>query len=129
MNPSARKVTFDPALFRALLSQHQQSLDPERRWLLLEAMHVVGQTHFVPHWISHWRMLAQALEEGDRVEMLGQLMRLALVPVGHALGRLPLGNPGRANVSAFKPMEVSEDIARVIAEATGGTWVSEADRP
>ena len=90
---------------------------------------MVGQTHFASHWISHWRMLAQAREEGYRAEMLGQLIRLALVPVGHALGRLPLGNPGRANVSAFKPMEVSEGIARVIAEAKGGTWVFGADRP
>jgi hypothetical protein len=127
MNPSAQAVAFDPALFQALLSQHQQALAPGQRWLLLEAMHVVGQTRLVPHWISHWRMLAQARQDGDWAELFGQLMRLALVPLGHTLGRLPLGNPGRANVSAFAPMVVREDIARAIAQARAG--VVGAGRP
>lgn len=30
--------------------------------------------------------------------------------------RLPLGNPGRANVSAFAPMPLRPDIAEVIAQ-------------
>jgi hypothetical protein len=44
-----------------------------------------------------------------------------LVPVGHALGRLPLGNPGRSNVSALRPMPVREDIAAVIERARAGS--------
>ena len=32
------------------------------------------------------------------------LADILLVPLGHLSGRLPLGNPGRATVSAFAPM-------------------------
>ncbi|MFD2377205.1 DUF3703 domain-containing protein [Ottowia pentelensis] len=39
----------------------------------------------------------------DWPEVAGQLLRLALVPLGHLSGRLPIGNPGRATVSAFEP--------------------------
>ncbi|MCI5069066.1 MAG: DUF3703 domain-containing protein [Acidovorax sp.] len=91
--------------------------DINQRWLVLEAAHVVGQTHFGPHWRVHVAMLLLAWRTADRKEILGQAMRLALVPVGHAVHRLPLGNPGRANVSAFAPMPVRSDIAQVIARA------------
>lgn len=43
-------------------------------------------------------------------------MRLARVPLGHVVHRLPLGNPGRSNVSACVPMLVRADIAQVIAQ-------------
>lgn len=42
---------------------------------------------------------------------------LLLVPLGHLTGRLPIGNPGRAHVSAFRPMAVRADIAEAIAQA------------
>lgn len=112
-------VAFDPALFETLLTRYQGASERNQRWLLLEAAHVVGQTRFAPHWKTHVLMLAQARREGDWPEVAGQLMRLALVPLGHALGRLPLGNPGRSNVSAFRPMPVRDDIARTIHEAGG----------
>ena len=42
------------------------------------------------------------------------MMRIALVPVGHLLGRLPVGNTGGANFSAFKPMDIPPDLERLI---------------
>ena len=50
-------------------------------------------------------------------EAFGQLFRLALVPLGHLTGRLPAGNPGRATVSAFRPMPVRADLRALIAQA------------
>lgn len=119
MTTPTETVHFDPVVFDALLAQYQDVAPGERdaRWLLLEAAHVVGQTRFVPHLKTHMLMFGQARHEGDWSEMAGQLMRLALVPLGHALGRLPLGNPGRSNVSAFQPMPVRDDIAQAIASA------------
>jgi hypothetical protein len=45
--------------------------------------------------------------------------RLALVPLGHLSGRLPLGNPGRSTVSAFEPLPVRPELAEMIARARG----------
>ena len=113
-------MEFDATLYARLLARLrtlplQANHD---RWLLLEAAHVVGQTRFRPHLETHWLMLGQAWRDGDAGEMAGQALRLLLVPLGHLTGRLPIGNPGRANVSAFKPLPVRPDIAEAIAQAT-----------
>ena len=93
------------------------STPAEERWAWLMAAHVVGQPRLRSHWDSHLRMLALAWRMRDHGELAGQLFRMALVPLGHALGRLPKGNVGRATVNAFVEMEPPEAVARVIAEA------------
>jgi hypothetical protein len=107
-------------LLYARLVQGEAALPPtvpaEEHWLWLMAAHVVGQTELGLHWDSHLRMLRLAWRGRDLPEVAGQLMRLALVPVGHALGRLPAGNVGRATVNAFKPMEPPVEVRRLIAE-------------
>lgn len=62
-------------------------------------------------------MLRLSFRTRDWPEVAGQLVRLALVPLGHLSGRLPLGNPGRATVSAFKPLPVRPELAALIAQA------------
>jgi hypothetical protein len=91
--------------------------DRAQRWRLLMAAHVLGQDRFARHWDSHVRMLRQALRDGDVGEAAGQLLRLALTPIGHALGRLPAGNVGRATVSAFRPMQPPAEVAALMAWA------------
>ena len=88
-----------------------------QRWLLLEAAHVVGQTRIRPHLQVHFLMLGLALETRVTSEVFGQLFRLVLVPLGHAFGRLPIGNSGRSNVSAFKPMPPSPEVLQTISES------------
>lgn len=92
----------------------------EERWTWLMAAHVVGQGALALHWDSHVRMLSFAVRTGDAREAAGQLLRLALVPVGHALGRLPQGNVGRATVSAFRPMRPGSAVRACIAWAARG---------
>ena len=107
----------DLPLLNALLAQARQVnpvLNPAQRWLLLEAAHVVGQTRLGPHARVHVLMLATAWQERAGSEWIGQAFRLALVPLGHLLGRLPLGNTGRSNVSAFAPMAVKPEIRALI---------------
>lgn len=104
------------ALFAML--EETQSKDRRHRWQLLEAAHVVGQGQFVPHLQTHALMLREALRQRDGGEAAGQLFRLALVPLGHLTGRLPIGNIGRATVSAFQPMEVAPATAELIAQAS-----------
>ncbi len=85
--------------------------------LRLEAAHVVGQTVFELHCQVHMAMLRMAWRQRNLKEIAGQLMRLGLVPLGHLTGRLPLGNTGRSDVSAFKPMQPSAAVAWLIAAA------------
>jgi hypothetical protein len=88
--------------------------DVQNSFALLEQAHVLGQSDFVPHLRVHWQMLRIGWARRDRREVLGQLVRIALVPVGHLLGRLPAGNTGGANVSAFKPMDISPELQRLL---------------
>ena len=106
-------------IFDALLRQFHASpqMDTEAVWDLLSAAHIVGQTDFRMHCRVHWAMLSFAAKTRDGGEVLGQLFRLGLVPMGHFFQRLPLGNIGRANVSAFESMPVAPRLAELIKTA------------
>lgn len=111
-------VAFDPDTFERL---HRAYLRVDRSdlaqaWHLLEALHVLGQTRLVPHARTHRLMLALAWRTRDLAEVNGQLLRLLLVPLGHLLGRLPLGNTGRSNVGALRPMPVAPELLATIRE-------------
>ncbi len=90
--------------------------DVKNAFAALERAHVLGQLDFVPHLRVHWQMLRVGWSAGDRCEVTGQLMRIALVPVGHLVGRLPVGNTGGVNVSAFKPMVIPPELERLIED-------------
>jgi hypothetical protein len=100
-----------------LMRRARASSAPEAAWLHLEAAHVVGQQRLWPHTVTHAHMLRLALRQRDPLEAAGQLLRLALVPLGHLSGRLPLGNPGRATVSAFAPLPVRPELQALIQQA------------
>ncbi|MDP2018436.1 DUF3703 domain-containing protein [Hydrogenophaga sp.] len=93
------------------------AVSADQAWLYLEAAHVVGQLHVKPHLQTLAQMLRLSLRTRDWSEAVGQVMRLALVPLGHLSGRLPLGNPGRSTVSAFEPLPVRPELAELIARA------------
>lgn len=93
----------------------------EARWQWLTAAHIVGQNILALHWSSHCAMLRFALTTRDYTEVRGQLFRLALVPLGHLLGRLPAGNIGRATVNAFAPMAPEPRLQQLIMKAQGST--------
>lgn len=86
-------------------------------WELAQAAHIVGQSLFPLHWRVHHHMLVMAARERNFAEAAGQLFRLALIPLGHLFGRLPVGNHGRSTVSAFRPMQVPEHLNRLILDA------------
>lgn len=114
VNPPLRSAAFEHLL--AAFADDTSAL-PAQRWLWLEASHVLGQTSLPLHWRSHIAMLRYALQLRNLREACGQVLRLALVPLGHALARLPLGNSGRAHVSALTPMTPSPDVTQRIEAA------------
>lgn len=104
-----------------LVTQHNEldRAEMDSKWRVLAAAHIVGQSDFKLHLHSHTAMLRLALQTRNWAEARGQLFRLLLVPIGHAVRRLPAGNPGRATVSAFKPMDVSPELRDLIEAARG----------
>ena len=81
---------------------------------------MLGQTDFGPHLRVHLGMLRVAWLLRDGRELRGQLMRLVLTPIGHLSGRLPLGNTGASNVSAFAPMAIPPDVEVLLRDEGNG---------
>ena len=92
------------------------SNDVECAWRALERIHIITQIFTGLHIASHLQMLRYAWELRDRKEVVGQLFRLALAPIGNLTGRLPYGNTGRSNVSAFQPMKLPADLQAKISK-------------
>lgn len=111
---SRRIEAFEAAMVEA--ARHGAADDARRAFAALERAHVLGQLDFVPHLRVHWQMLRVGWAARDRREVTGQLLRIALVPVGHLVGRLPVGNTGGANVSAFRPMAIPPDLEPLIQD-------------
>lgn len=111
---------FDETTYLRLIQEAKAAESTEQAWLYLEAAHVVGQLHIRPHLQTHSYMLGVAWRTLDWSEAAGQVLRLALVPLGHLSGRLPLGNSGRSTVSAFEPLPVRPELAGLIAQARTG---------
>ena len=119
MTDASLSTTARHAAYSRLIEMAGRSTG-EQRWQQLMAAHVIGQHVLRLHFDSHWRMLRQALSERDSAEAAGQLLRLALVPIGHAASRLPAGNIGRATVSAFRPMVPPPAVQRWMQWAVRG---------
>jgi len=85
------------------------------------AAHVVGQHDASLHFDSHRRMLALARQTRDWGEVLGQLLRIALLPIGHLLRRIPDGNIGRSTVPVTRVMQPPETVQVLIDWATLAT--------
>jgi hypothetical protein len=111
---SRRIEAFEAAMAEA--ARYRAAGDARRAFAALERAHVLGQLDFVPHLRVHWQMLRVGWAARDRREVTGQLLRIALVPVGHLVGRLSVGNTGGANVSAFKPMAIPPDLEPLIED-------------
>ena len=104
---TARRVIAEEM---AMFEQAKVSMASATAWRALERAHIVSQPYLGPHLAGHWAMLRFAFSERDAKEVAGQIFRLALAPLGAIFGRIPVGNTGRANVSAFQPMEVPHDL-------------------
>lgn len=110
------------AAFEATMTAAADRLDkfePDAALTLLERAHVLGQRDFALHWRVHVMMLRAAVDLADAREVAGQVLRLALTPIGHLFNRLPHGNTGRANVSAFAPMPVPPDLKPLLEDNNG----------
>jgi Protein of unknown function (DUF3703) len=84
--------------------------DATAEWRHLERAHILSQPMAWRHLVTHANMFAAAWRRRDRRELLGQTLRLLLAVPGSVSGRYPAGNTGGADVSAFRPMPVPDDL-------------------
>jgi hypothetical protein len=99
-------IADEMAAYRAA----REANDIAAAWVALERAHIISQSYLGPHLSNHCVMLGFAVDLRDWRETAGQLVRLALAPLGALTGRIPIGNTGRSNVSAFAPMPIPDDI-------------------
>jgi hypothetical protein len=93
--------------------------DTASEWRYLERAHIVSQPLGRLHVRTHAAMLRAAARRRDWHEVLGQVFRLAVAAPGSVSGRYPVGNTGGANVSAFAPMPIPDDLEKVLVDASG----------
>jgi len=79
----------------------------------LERAHILSQRHTLAHVHVHWRMLRLGASVGDWREVLGQASRIVAAAIFSRIW-VPIGNTGRANVSALKPMPVPDDLRAIL---------------
>ena len=92
--------------------------DPDSGWRHLERAHVLSQPWAMPHIRVHGVMLRRGFKTGDLREVFGQLVRIVVAGPGSLLRRYPVGNSGRARVSAMKLMPLEADLAALLETAT-----------
>lgn len=83
----------------------------------LENAHVLGQNSTRLHVRTHWLMLRWSVRERQWRELTGQLLRMVGAATKTAVGLVPTGNTGGANVSPFKPMPVKPELAEIMERA------------
>lgn len=88
---------------------------PAASFRQLERAHVLSQTSTREHVRVHWHMLRWGLRQRDAKEVAGQVLRIAGAATKTAVGLVPIGNTGGANVSPLKPMPVPADLAELLA--------------
>lgn len=76
----------------------------------LERAHVLGQPVTSSHVRVHWHMLVWGLRHRRPREMAGQVLRIVGAATKTAIGWIPTGNTGGANVSPFRPMPIPADL-------------------
>jgi hypothetical protein len=83
----------------------------------LERAHVLGQASTAQHVRVHWEMFRWGWRQRRLRECGGQLLRIVGAATKTAIGLVPHGNTGGANISPFKRLPVPPDLEQVIRSA------------
>jgi hypothetical protein len=124
LSPDERRIVY-ARLVRGYADTAALRQPAQAQWEWLMAAHVVGQHDPALHFDSHCRMLDLARRNRDWGEAGGQVLRIALLPLGHLLRRIPAGNIGRATVPVTRAMQPPEAVQVLIDLATLATKLPE----
>ena len=84
----------------------------------LERAHILGQRSTRLHVLTHWRMMCWGLRQRQCSEVFGQFWRIIGAALSTAIGLVPAGNTGGANVNGFRKMPVSAELQAIIDAAS-----------
>ena len=90
--------------------------DTGAEWTHLERAHILSQPMAGAHVHTHAAMFTAALRRHDRHELVGQLFRIIVAAPGSVTGKYPVGNTGGADVSAFAPMTIPDDLQPLLPD-------------
>lgn len=110
MQVELRKA-IDEAFVQARQELHARRSAEAMVWL--ERAHILTQRRPWLHARSHCLMLRAGWQQGDVREVLGQMPRILAALLFSRIW-VPIGNTGRARVSAFQPMPISEELRRLL---------------
>jgi hypothetical protein len=91
--------------------------DLKSAWNHLERAHIIGQRYPFAHTFVHWKMLQFGIKIKSGKEMRGQIPRLIFGGVKSFVGKIPVGNPGGANVPPLKPFPIEKELENIFAKA------------
>lgn len=91
--------------------QARQAHDSAAAFAWLERAHILSQRRPLLHAKSHWLMLMLGWQQRDYREVAGQLPRVVAALLFSRIW-VPVGNTGRARVSAFRPMPVPPELQK-----------------
>lgn len=120
LSPGERRIVY-ARLVRGWADMTARGHQVDAQWTWLMAAHVVGQHAPELHFDSHRRMLRLARQTRDWPEVLGQLLRIALLPLGHLARRIPEGNIGRSTVPITQAMQPPDEVQVLVDWATLAT--------
>lgn len=86
-------------------------------WNHLERAHIIGQKYPFAHTFVHWKMLLFGFKIKNRKEVIGQIPRLIFGGVKSFVGKIPVGNPGGANVPPLKSFPIDEELKAIFNKA------------
>ncbi|MDB5247864.1 MAG: hypothetical protein JWQ40_2258 [Segetibacter sp.] len=87
-------------------------------WRKLERAHIIGQRWFKQHSYVHWLMLRFGIKIKSSKEVFGQIPRLMVGGVKSFVGKIPVGNTGGTNVPPLQPMEIPDDLKKILRSYT-----------
>lgn len=122
--PKQPKPDRPAAILEAWAAEHRDARkaktdgDEARERHHLGRAHILSQPFAIAHIRTHLAMLGFGVRTRDVREIIGQLVRLLLAGPGSAMRRYPLGNTGGANVSAFEPMDIPDDLRAILTNST-----------
>ncbi|MBB6326640.1 hypothetical protein FHS59_002268 [Algoriphagus iocasae] len=86
-------------------------------WNHLERAHIIGQKYPFEHSYVHWKMLQFGIHIKSTKEVFGQIPRLIFGGVKSFVGKIPVGNPGGANVPPLKPFPIHPELQEIFQKA------------
>jgi len=106
--PKGLKPYFNTELVKYQTEYSNGNL--KNAWNHLERAHIIGQKYPYAHSFVHWKMLQFGFKIKDRKEIIGQIPRLIFGGVKSFVGKIPVGNPGGANVPPLKPFPIEKEL-------------------